>query len=61
MATARGVPRYVVFPDRTLEEIARRRPADGDELLAVHGVGKGKLELYGEAVLALVAVVEAGR
>jgi ATP-dependent DNA helicase RecQ len=46
---------FVVFPDRTLVEIARRRPTTPDELLAVPGVGEGKKAMYGDAVLAMVA------
>ena len=53
-ARRRGVPPYVVFHDRHLAEIAARRPASRAELLAVPGVGPGKLELYGGAVLTLV-------
>jgi DNA helicase-2/ATP-dependent DNA helicase PcrA len=49
-----GVPAYVVFADRTLDEIARVRPTAVAELRAVHGVGPAKISLYGEEVLALV-------
>jgi ATP-dependent DNA helicase UvrD/PcrA len=49
-----GVPAYVVFPDRTLAEIARIRPPGVAELRDVHGVGPAKISLYGEEVLALV-------
>ena len=49
-----GVPAYVVFADRTLDEIARVRPTAVTELRAVHGVGPAKISLYGEEVLALV-------
>jgi ATP-dependent DNA helicase RecQ len=54
-ARDRGVPAYVIFHDRTLAEIARRRPADGAELLRVPGVGEAKLALWGDAVLRVVA------
>ena len=53
-ARRRGLPPYVVFHDRHLAEIAARRPASRGELLAVPGVGPGKLELYGDALLALL-------
>ncbi|MGH7903002.1 MAG: RecQ family ATP-dependent DNA helicase, partial [Candidatus Dormibacteraceae bacterium] len=53
-ARARNVPAYVVFSDRTLEEVSARRPASTEELLAVPGVGPAKLNLYGEELLALV-------
>src|SRR5690606_24666570 len=56
-ATAReqGVPAYVVFHDATLREIAAQRPTSLAELSGVTGVGKAKLERYGEGVLAAVA------
>ena len=54
-AREQGVPPYVVFHDRTLVEIARRRPGDSAALGQVSGVGAAKLERYGEAVLAVVA------
>lgn len=49
-----GVPAYVVFPDSTLRGIARRRPATRGELFAIKGVGRKKLQRYGEEVLSLV-------
>jgi DNA helicase-2/ATP-dependent DNA helicase PcrA len=54
-AKADGVPAYVVFHDRTLDEIARRRPRSSDELAAVPGIGSAKLERYGVDLLAVVA------
>ena len=54
-ATADSVPAFVVFTDATLQAIAERTPADEQALLAVNGVGKAKVERYGEDVLALVA------
>ena len=53
-ARSQAVPPYVVFHDRTLLEIAERRPRDLAELAAVGGVGAAKLERYGAAVLAVV-------
>jgi superfamily II DNA helicase RecQ len=45
----------VVLHDRTLREIARRRPTDRAQLLAVRGVGEAKLDRYGDELLALLA------
>jgi DNA helicase-2/ATP-dependent DNA helicase PcrA len=50
-----GVPAYVVFDNKTLEEIAARAPSDRIELAAVPGVGPKKLEQYAEEVLTLIA------
>lgn len=49
------VPAYVVFTDRTLIDIATRRPRDETALSACTGVGAAKLERYGAAVLRVVA------
>ena len=46
------VPAYVVFHDKTLEEIARSHPKQLWELGKVAGVGPAKLERYGDEVLA---------
>ncbi|MDR2380264.1 MAG: DNA helicase RecQ [Bifidobacteriaceae bacterium] len=54
-ARERGVPAYVVFHDSTLRELVARRPATEAALAEVPGIGKAKLEAYGEAVLALIA------
>ena len=54
-AQADGVPAYVVFHDRTLAEIAERKPRDWADLAAVAGVGPGKLERYADEVLEVVA------
>ena len=54
-AQADGVPAYVVFHDRTLEELAARLPRGMGELLDVPGVGPAKVERYGSEVLAVLA------
>ena len=50
IAAAQKQPAYVIFPDRTLIEIAKRRPRSLDELAGVHGVGAVKLQKYGRGV-----------
>lgn len=52
LADDQGVPPYVVFSDATLRGMVRLRPQTADDLLAVSGVGKVKLERYGAAFLA---------
>ena len=46
-AAVRNVPAYVIFPDRTLMELAAVRPQSLNEMSDVHGVGAVKLEKYG--------------
>ena len=50
----RKVPAYVVFDDRTLKSIARRKPTTDFDLAAVSGVGPKKMADYAEAVVAMV-------
>jgi ATP-dependent DNA helicase RecQ len=47
IAREEQVPAYLVFPDKSLADMAARRPADLGALAAVHGVGPAKLERYG--------------
>ena len=54
-AGRQGVPPYVIFHDQTLSEIARTQPLTLYDLAEVNGVGQGKLDRYGEAVLVVVA------
>jgi ATP-dependent DNA helicase RecQ len=55
LAAEQNVPAYVVFADRSLAEMAARKPASGEELLGCHGVGEAKLERYGETFLSAIA------
>jgi ATP-dependent DNA helicase RecQ len=56
LAKQQGVPAYVIFPDRTLIEMAARKPRALDELGSIHGVGEAKLKRYGRAFLAALGV-----
>jgi ATP-dependent DNA helicase RecQ len=58
-ARAQNVPAYVIFHDRTLREIALAQPGDLDALAGIGGVGAGKLERYGEALLRQLAQADA--
>jgi superfamily II DNA helicase RecQ len=54
LADAEGVPAYVVFGDASLLEMAQEVPHTRRALLQITGVGRVKLERYGEAFLALL-------
>jgi ATP-dependent DNA helicase RecQ len=54
LAEAARVPAYVVFNDRTLIEMAEKRPATLDEMARIGGVGATKLERYGDVFLQVV-------
>ncbi|MCX7175103.1 MAG: DNA helicase RecQ [Proteobacteria bacterium] len=49
-----GVPAYVILHDKTLHELAARRPQTMDELLNVGGIGEAKAARYGAALLELL-------
>jgi ATP-dependent DNA helicase RecQ len=51
LAQEEGVPAYVIFADRTLIDMAEKRPATLDDMLRVHGVGDRKVARYGDAFL----------
>jgi ATP-dependent DNA helicase RecQ len=48
-------PAYQVFADRSLADIAARKPTTREELLECHGVGAAKLKRYGDAFLEAIA------
>jgi DNA helicase II / ATP-dependent DNA helicase PcrA len=53
-AQADDVPAYVVFHDRTLAEIADRKPRDWADLASISGVGPAKLERYADEILEIL-------
>jgi ATP-dependent DNA helicase RecQ len=53
-AKAQGVPAYVIMHDKTLHELAARKPENLSELLNVPGIGLAKGERYGAVLLALI-------
>lgn len=54
LADAGQVPPYVIFPDRTLLEMAAYYPQSPDALGKIHGVGKVKLERFGDEFLGVI-------
>lgn len=49
-----GVPPYVLFTNRQLAEIASKSPQSLNQLSAVEGVGKSKIEKYGNDILRII-------
>ena len=47
IADRNGVPPYVIFPDKSLHEMACARPGDRESFSLISGVGEYKLEKYG--------------
>ena len=54
LAREQGVPAYVILHDKTLRELATRRPERLADLLEVPGIGQAKADRYGEALLRLM-------
>ncbi|HEV7251499.1 MAG TPA: DNA helicase RecQ [Mesorhizobium sp.] len=54
IAREQGVPPYVIFHDRTLIEMANRRPTTLQEFGTITGVGQVKVERYGQRFLDLM-------
>jgi ATP-dependent DNA helicase RecQ len=51
LARERGVPPYVIFHDRSLQEMADRRPKTIEDLHGIYGVGVKKAADFGDAFL----------
>ncbi|MDD2821421.1 MAG: helix-turn-helix domain-containing protein, partial [Flavobacterium sp.] len=49
-----SVPAYVIFSDAALRQMETERPMSENELLAIDGVGKAKLEKYGDAFIKVI-------
>lgn len=49
-----NVPPYVIFGDKTMLDIAAKKPKTKTELLNVYGIGEAKAEQFGRAILRIV-------
>lgn len=48
---ANGLPAYVIAHDRTLADMALKKPTSRDALLHVHGMGPARIDQYGDRFL----------
>ncbi|MDQ7814262.1 MAG: RecQ family ATP-dependent DNA helicase [Patescibacteria group bacterium] len=55
LAEQRGVPPYVIFGDRTLQEMSRNYPQSLECMSRIFGVGKEKLSQYGGRFLRIIS------
>jgi len=51
LARAENMPAYIIFDDKALREMAHFQPQTAEQLLQINGVGKIKLEKYGQQFL----------
>ena len=54
LAKERGVPAYLVFADKSLIDMARRKPRTPADMAQVHGMGEVKLAQYGHVFLEVI-------
>ncbi|MCK4736480.1 MAG: HRDC domain-containing protein, partial [Methanophagales archaeon] len=54
IAADRNIPAYCVFPDSTLIGIANRLPKTEEELEGIKGIGRRRIEAYGDDILDIV-------
>ncbi len=54
LAKVNKVPPYIICDDKTLADMARRRPLTTDGLMTVHGMGAVKVSKYGAAFLKVI-------
>jgi ATP-dependent DNA helicase RecQ len=55
LATDTNVPPYVICHDRTLAELAEKRPANKLQLADISGLGTVKITRYGEEILEVIS------
>lgn len=58
LADEAGVPPFVIFSDKSLQDMVARKPKDDEAFLEVSGVGANKLEKYGEYFLEAIRMYE---
>lgn len=49
-----NIPSFMIFGDKTILDLAAKKPANKTELLNVYGVGKAKSEEFGNSVLQII-------
>ena len=48
------LPSYVIFPDKTLIEMAKYKPTNSEELEKIFGVGKAKSKKFGKKFITAI-------
>ena len=55
IANERGVPAFTIFHDSSLVDMCRKLPTSTVDFLSVSGVGKVKMEQYGDRFVEAIA------
>lgn len=59
LARQLGVPPYIIAADKTLTDMAHKRPRNRDQMLHVYGMGTAKVGRYGDAFIQAILAWEA--
>lgn len=54
LAQEQNLPPYIIFSDKTLQDLAEKQPQTSLEFLQIKGVGQNKLDKYGAQFLAVL-------
>lgn len=54
LADAENVPPYMIFSDRSLQEMATYLPHSAESFATIHGIGRAKVERYAEQILPII-------
>ena len=49
-----NVPPFVIFGDKTLYDLAAKKPLNKNELLEIYGIGKMKAEEFGKSIIGII-------
>ena len=55
LARERSLPAYMIFSDKSLEDMARQKPRDQNAFADIHGVGAAKLKDFAATFLGVIA------
>lgn len=54
IARKKGVPAYIVFGDKTLQDMAGKKPTNIEDFADIYGVGDRKLKIYGQSFIDVI-------
>ena len=60
LARQRAIPPYLIFSDKTLHDMCKKKPTSKKEMLAVSGVGEVKFQTYGKTFMELIRTYTEG-
>lgn len=58
LAKDHKVPPYIIFSDKSLQEMALFKPQNYDDMMMVHGVGQTKFDKYGKVFIQAISAFE---